>query len=139
MAHFLRARPLWLRVSIATGALICIGVTILFSFIWYGLEQFANCRNVVLSSTASPDGTKAVYVFRQQCNATVPDSVWASISATNRSFSPKRNLAFVGLIGGTEILPNWRKNDTVEIALIPGGENFIKRDEKVGNIKIEFK
>jgi hypothetical protein len=40
---------------------------------------------------------------------------------------------------GTEILPNWRGKDTVDIAFIPGGENFIKRDDKVGNIKIEYK
>jgi hypothetical protein len=28
---------------------------------------------------------------------------------------------------------------SIEIAFIPGGENFIKRDDKVGNIKIEYK
>jgi hypothetical protein len=138
MAHFFPSRPLWLRIGIAIVA-ICVGIATLFGFIRYALDQFANCRNMVLSSIPSPDGTKAVYVFRQECNATVPDSVWASIAPTDRSFSPERNNAFVGLMPGAEIVSNWRGNDALEIAFIPGGKNFIKRDAKVGTIKIEYK
>src|ERR1700692_1211709 len=139
MAHFFSTRPLWLRIGIAIAAMICIGTATLLGFIWYPLDQFANCRNMVLSSIRSPDGTKAVYVFRQECNATVPDSVWASIAPTDRSFSPERNNAFVGLMRGAEIVSNWHGNDALEIAFIPGGNNFIKRDAKVGTIKIEYK
>jgi hypothetical protein len=76
-----------------------IGIAALLGFIWYALEQFASCRNVVLSSTRSPDGTKAVFVFQQECNATVPDSMYASIAPTDRPFSPDRNHALASSVG----------------------------------------
>lgn len=139
MAHFLRARPLLLRIAIAVFAVTGVGVAVVFGFIWYELEQFARCHNVVLSSTRSPDGAKAVFVFRQECNATVPDSMYASIAPTDRPISPDRNHAFLGFVGGAEVLSSWRGNDVVEIALIPGGGRFIRHEERVGNIRIDYK
>src|SRR5262249_8104155 len=35
-------------------------------------------------------------------------------------FSPDRNHAFLGFVGGAQVLSGWRGNDVVEIALIPG-------------------
>jgi hypothetical protein len=139
MARSLRTRPLWLRIAIAVLAVTGIGIAVLLGFIWYALEQFASCRNVVLSSTRSPEGAKAVFVFRQECNATVPDSMYASIAPTDRPFSPDRNHAFLGFVRGAEVLSSWRGNDVVEIALIPGGGHFIRREERVGNIKVDYK
>jgi hypothetical protein len=81
MVHFLRTRPLLLRTAIAV---VGIDIAVLFGFVWCALEQFASCSNVVQGSTKSPDGTKAVFVFRHECNATVPDSIWASVAATDR-------------------------------------------------------
>lgn len=64
----------------AWRCLVCIG-------------GFASCSNVVLSPTRSPDGSKAVFVFWQECNATVPDSMYASIGSSGLPFSPDRNQA----------------------------------------------
>ncbi|KRP96611.1 hypothetical protein AOQ72_20300 [Bradyrhizobium yuanmingense] len=117
-----------------------IGIAAMVGLIWFALEGFASCRNVVLSSTRSPDGTKAVFVFRQECNATVPDSTYASIAPMDRTFSPDRNHAFLGFAGHAEILPSWRGSNVVEIAMMPGVEGgFIRHDEKVGSIRIDYK
>jgi hypothetical protein len=119
------------------AAVIAIGIT--FTIAWYAFEQFGSCQNVVLYSNRSPDGNKAVFVFRQQCNATVPDSIWASVAMADRPFVPDRNDAFLGLTSGAEVRANWLGNDVVEIALLPGGAPFIKRDERAGTVRINYK
>jgi hypothetical protein len=138
LIYSLRTRPLSFRAAIVVLAVI--GIAAIVGLVWYALEGFASCSHVVLSSTRSPDGTKAVFVFRQKCNATVPDSMYASIGPTGRPFSPDRNHAFLGFAGGAEVLTSWRANDVVEIALIPSVERgFIRREERVGNIKVDYK
>lgn len=140
MALSLRTRLLLLRIAIAVLAVVGIGLAAVLGLIWYAFEGFAGCRNVVLSSTRSPDGTKAVLVFRQECNATVADSMYASIALTDRPFSPDRNRAFLSFVGNGEVLPNWRENEVVEIALMPDRERgFIRHDETAGNIRIDYK
>lgn len=139
MAQFFRARSLWLRNAIAAVAVVGFGIAIVFSLVSYGPEKFSGCRNVVLSSTRSPDGAKAVFVFRQECNATVPNSVYASIARTDRSFLPDRHHAFLGAVRRIEVLANWRGNDVVEIALIPSGGTFVKHDAQADNIEIDYK
>ena len=139
MVHFLRTRPLRLRIVLTVVAVVSIGIASLFGTGWYALGQFAGCRNVVLSSTRSPDGTKAVFVFRQECDATVPDSTYANIAAADRPFVPNRNHAFLGFIGGAEVLSSWRGNDVVEVALVPGGGRFIKHEERAGSVRIDYK
>jgi hypothetical protein len=139
MTYVIRSKRFWIRVVTITVALFCVGAVTLFGISWYALNEFTKCRNVVLSSIPSPDDTKTIYVFRQECNATVPDSVWASIATTNRPSSPDRASAFVGVSQGTEILPVWHGNDAVEVAFIPSGGNFQKREAKVGDIKIGYK
>ncbi|MCA1470780.1 hypothetical protein I6F09_23115 [Bradyrhizobium sp. IC3195] len=112
---------LWIRIAIAVLAVAGIGIAAMVGLIWFALEGFASCRYMVLSSTRSPDGTKAVFVFRQECNATVPDSTYATIAPMDRTFSPDRNHAFLGFAGHAEILPSWRGSNVVEIAMMPGG------------------
>jgi hypothetical protein len=103
------------------------------------MEGFVSCSNVALSSTRSPDGIRAVLVFRQECNATVPDSIWATIVPTDQPLSPDRNHAFPGFVGGAEVLPSWPGNDVIEIALVSGGERLVRHEETVGNVRIDYK
>ncbi|TGN74304.1 hypothetical protein EOW77_0033820 [Bradyrhizobium yuanmingense] len=130
----------WMRIAIAVLAVAGTGIAAMVGLIWFALEGFASCRNVVLSSTPSPDGTKAVLVFRQECNATVPDSTYASIAPMDSAFSPDRNHAFLGFAGNAEILPTWRGSNVVEIAMMPGVEGgFIRHDAQVGSVRIDYK
>ena len=135
-----RPPKLWIRIAVSVLAVAGIGIAAMVGLTWFALEGFASCRNVILSSTRSPDGTKAVLVFRQECNATVPDSTYASIAAMDRTFSADRSQAFLGFAGHAEILPSWRGSNVVEIAMMPGIERgFIRHDEKAGSIRIEYK
>ncbi len=135
-----RPSKLWIRIAITMLAVAGVGIAAMIGLIWFALEGFASCRNVILSSTLSPDGTKAVLVFRQECSATVPDSTYASIVPMDRTFSRDRSHAFLGFAGHAEILPSWRGSNVVEIAMMPGIEGgFIRHDEKVGSIRIDYK
>ena len=87
----------------------------------------------------SPDNSNAVFVFRQECNATVAYSTYASIAPTDRSFSADRDRAFLAFTSTAEVLVSWKGDDVVEIALIPGGVPFIRREERFGNVKIDYK
>jgi hypothetical protein len=138
MAYSFRTQTRSFRI--ATVALAVIGVGTLFGVVWHRMDGVASCSNVVLSSTRSPDGSKAVFVFRQQCGATVPDSLYATVAMTDRPFSPDRNHAFLGLVGGTEVLSSWSGNEVVEIGLIPGRDRgFIRHEEAVDNVRIIYK
>jgi hypothetical protein len=139
MVHSLRIRPSWRHTAIAALAVIGIGITALLGLVWQVMDGFASCSNVVLSSTRSPDRARAVLVFRQECNATVPDSVWATIAPTDRPLSPDRNHAFLGFVGGADVQPRWRGNDAVEIVLSAGAERFIRREETVDNVRVDYK
>ncbi|WP_315725957.1 MULTISPECIES: hypothetical protein [unclassified Bradyrhizobium] len=127
------------KVIIGIFALTVAAFAVWTYWIWSFMEDFARCRNVVLSSTLSPDSTKAVFVFRQECNATVPDSTWASVATADGSFVPNRNTAFLGVIGGAEVLSSWHGNDVIEVALMPGGGPFLRQEERAGVIRINYK
>ena len=130
-----RLRKVIISILALSAAAFAVGTYLIWSF----MEEFARCRNVAISLTRSPDGTKAVFIFRQECNATVPNSTWASIATANGSFVPDRTTAFFGIIPEAEVLSSWRGNDVVEIALIPGGRSFLKKEERVGAIRIDYK
>jgi hypothetical protein len=127
------------RAAIIIVAVLCSGISLVGAVIWYASEQFSSCHNTTLSSTISPDGSKAVFVFRHECNATVAFSTYASIAPTDRSFSADRDRAFLGFTGTAEVLASWKGDDVVEIALIPGGAPFIRHEERFGNVKIDYK
>ncbi|MCK1743026.1 hypothetical protein IVA80_19655 [Bradyrhizobium sp. 139] len=66
--------------------------------------------------------------------------MYASIAPTDRPFSPDRNQAFIGFVGSAEVLSSWRGSDVVEIAMMPGlGRGFIRHDQRVGTIRIDYK
>jgi hypothetical protein len=139
MVHLLRTRSLLWRTAIAAVTVAAIAFAGWFGSVWYALDRFAACSNIVLSQTRSPDGSRAVFVFRQECNATVADSTWASVAPADRAFSPDREHAFLGVAGGIEVLPNWRGNDVVEIGTIPGGAPFLKREPQAGDVRVDYR
>jgi hypothetical protein len=104
----------------------------------YTLNGFGACTNAVLNTIASPDGSKVVVIFRKECNATVPYSVQASLAPANLS-SPAEKVPPFFVIGGTPVVSaEWRGNRSVGIAVIPAGGKVFRRQESVGEIKIEY-
>ena len=80
-----------------------------------------------------------MFVFRQECGATVGFSTYASIAPSDPPFLADRDHAFLGFAGTAEVLANWNGNGTVEIALIPGAGRFIRHEQHFGNVEIDYK
>jgi hypothetical protein len=139
MERSFRFRRTVLGIAITVLVVTAVGVAVLSAFIWHAAEQFTSCRNIVLGSIRSPDDTKSVFIFRQECNAIVPDSMYASIAPTDRPFTPDRDHAFLGFVGRGEVLSNWRGDDAVEVAFVPAVGSFIKREKRVDNVEIDYK
>ena len=105
----------------------------------YTHNSFGACTNIVLNTIASPDGGRVLVIFRKQCNATVPDSMQASLAPANLD-SPAEKVPPFFVIGGTPtITAEWRGNRSVSIAVIPAGGKVFRRQESVGEITIEYK
>ena len=105
----------------------------------YTHESFGACANVVLNAIASPDGSRVLVIFSKRCNATVPDSMQASLAPANLD-SPAEKVPPFFVIGGTPtITAEWRGNRSVSIAVIPAGGKVFRSQESVGDIRIEYK
>jgi hypothetical protein len=128
-----------MRILVIFLVASCIVVAGGALYAWYALNIFGACRYVVLTSIPSPDGKKSVVIFRKECGATVSDTSHASIASAGAPFSADKYPAFLSLVSSPEILAWWRGNGVVEIALIPGGAREIRREQNVGDIRIEYK
>jgi hypothetical protein len=124
------------------GGLAVVILLILFSgaylYFDYMAEIFGECRIVRLTTIPSPDGSKSVVTYRKECGATVPFSSHASIAPAGALFSPEGAPPFFSVRGNQDILAAWNGEQIVRIGLIPGATKAYKRDESVGNIRIEY-
>jgi hypothetical protein len=127
----------WIFVSFLV--LLCAVVASGALYVSYVTSGFGACRSVILSSMVSPDGARSVVISRKECAATVPYNTQASIAVAGEPFSIEKNPAFFVITGSPDIITRWRGNDVVEIALIPGGGKISRNEEKVGDIRIEYK
>lgn len=105
---------------------------------WYAASIFGDCKTVVRSSIPSPNGDKAIVIFRKNCGAKVPYNTQASIAPTAGTFSPERTPAFFAVSGEHVVMSRWLGESGVEIALIPGGGQVFKREQSVGNITVVY-
>ena len=109
-----------------------------FLYLYYAVGKFGECRIVRLTSIPSPDGSKSVITFRKECGATVPDSTHASVASTGTPFAPDKSPTFFSVRGSQNVIAIWSGEHAVRIGLIPGGDTFYKREQSVGDIKVEY-
>jgi hypothetical protein len=102
-------------------------------------RSFGECANVVRASIPSPNGSKSVVVFRQECGATVPYNTQASIVPIGEAPSPGKHSAFFVTSGTPELLVTWIGDSAVEIALIPGGGHVFRSEPNASDVKIVYK
>ena len=105
----------------------------------YTGSLFGDCKTVVLDTVPSPDGSRSIVVFRKQCAATVPYSTQASVAPTGVAFSAERIPAFFIVAGTPDVRANWRSNNAVEIAVIPGGGKVFRNQQSVGDIEVLYR
>ena len=113
-------------------------LTSAYLYLDYIFDRFGECRIVRLTNVPSPDGSKSIVTYRKQCGATVPYSTHASIASARSSSSPENEPPFLSIRGAQDILAKWRGEQTVRIGLIPGGDTIYKRDQSVGDVRIEY-
>ena len=102
------------------------------------MHEFGACRVVRQRAFASPSGGQLVVVVWKSCGATVPDSTQASIVARGRTFSPESTPTFVSVRGHLEVVVAWSSERAVRIGFIPEAAQIDKRDQRAGDITINY-
>jgi hypothetical protein len=102
------------------------------------MSGFGACRVVRQKAFASPSGSQLVVVVWKECGATVPDSTQASIVTRGRTFSPESTPTFLSVRGHQDVLVAWSSEQAVRIGLIPGTVQIYKRDQRAGDVTINY-
>jgi hypothetical protein len=108
------------------------------AYIAHLASQFGECRNVLLTSTPSPDRNKSVVSFRRECGVTVAYSTHASIAPIGGAFSPETTTAFFSIEGVHDIVAIWRSDEVLKIGVIPGANWVFRSEQSAGNVRIEY-
>ncbi|GLR93373.1 MULTISPECIES: hypothetical protein [Bradyrhizobium] len=120
-----------LAVPVAAGFVFVVAVDNLMS-------GFGACRVVRQRAFASPSGSKLVVVVWKSCGATVPDSTQASIIARGRTFSPESTPTFLSVREHLDVVVAWSSERAVRIGFIPGPDQIYKRDQRAGDVAINY-
>jgi len=102
------------------------------------MRGFGACHVVRQKLYASPSGGQLVVVVWKSCGATVPDSTQASIVARGRTFSPESTPTFVSVRGHLEVVVAWSSERAVRIGFIPEPDQAYKRDQRAGDVAINY-
>ncbi|WFU83371.1 hypothetical protein QA645_11690 [Bradyrhizobium sp. CIAT3101] len=102
------------------------------------MHEFGACRVVRQKLFASPTGSKLVVVVWKSCSAKVPDSTQASIVARGRTFSPEDTPTFVSVRGHLDVVVAWSSERAVRIGFIPEPGEVFKRDQRAGDVAINY-
>lgn len=102
------------------------------------MSGFGACRVVRQRAFASPSGSKLLVVVWKECGATVPDSTQASIVARGRTFSPDGTPKFLSVRGHLDVVVTWSSERAVRIGFIPGADQVYKRDQRSGDVTINY-
>ena len=102
------------------------------------MREFGACHVVRQRAFASPSGGQLVVVVWKTCGATVPDSTQASIIARGRTFSSETTPTFVSVRGHLEAIVAWSSERAVRIGFIPEPGEFYKRDQRAGDVAINY-
>ena len=102
------------------------------------MSGFGACRVVRQRAFASPNGSQLVVVVWKSCGATVPDSTQASIIARGRTFSPESTPTFLSVREHLDVVVAWSSERAVRIGFIPGTVQIYKRDQRAGDVTINY-
>jgi hypothetical protein len=132
------SRRRWIGIVVAALAVPIAAGFVFVVLVDNFMSGFGACRVVRQSAFASPSGSKLVVVVWKSCGATVPESTQASIVARGRSFSPESTPTFLSVRGHLVVVVVWSSERAVRIGFIPGADQVYKRDQRAGDITIEY-
>ncbi len=129
------SRRRWIGIIAALAIPVGFLCVVLIDNVMY---QFGACRVVRQKLFASPSGSQLVVVVWKSCGATVPDSTQASIVPRGRTFSPESTPTFVSVRGHPEVVVAWSSERAVRVGFIPEPGEVYKRDQRAGDVAINY-
>lgn len=132
------SRRRWIGLVVAALAVPIVAGFVFVVIAGNLMSGFGACRVVRQKAFASPSGSKLVVVVWKECGATVPDSTQASIVARGRTFSPESTPTFLSVREHQDVLVAWTSEQAVRIGLIPGSVQVYKRDQRAGDVTINY-
>jgi hypothetical protein len=129
------SRRRWIGIVVALAIPVGFLCVVLIDNVMSG---FGACRVVRQRAFASPSGSQLVVVVWKSCGATVPDSTQASIVARGRTFSPESTPTFVSVRGHLDVVVAWSSERAVRIGFIPEAAQIDKRDQRAGDVTINY-
>ncbi|TYL90898.1 hypothetical protein FXB40_30175 [Bradyrhizobium rifense] len=129
------SRRRWIGIVVALAVPVGFLCVVLIDNV---MHEFGACRVVRQRAFASPSGSQLVVVVWKTCGATVPDSTQASIVARGRTFSPESTPTFVSVRGHLDVVVAWNSERAVRIGFIPEAAQIDKRDQRAGDITINY-
>jgi hypothetical protein len=130
-----RRRIWWIAIPVVALSVIAGGVL----YVWYVLNNFGECGTDVRRTILSPNGKMSLVVFGRECGATVEFNTQLSIAPAGGPFSPEKNPAFFVTSGLQDVTASWLGDSAVEIAVVPGPDKILKREQNVGDVKVVYK
>lgn len=132
------SRRRWIWIVVAALAVPVVAGFFFVVLIDNVMSGFGACRVVRQRAFASPSGSKLLVVVWKECGATVPDSTQASIVARGRTFSPDSTPKFLSVRGHLDVVVAWSSERAVRIGFIPGADQVYKRDQRSGDVTINY-
>jgi hypothetical protein len=132
------SRRRWIGIVVAALAVPVVAGFVFVVIVDYVMSGFGACRVVRQRAFASPNGSQLVVVIWKSCGATVPDSTQASIVARGRTFSPDSTPTFLSVREHQDVSVAWSNEHAVRIGFIPGATQVYKRDQRAGDVTINY-
>ncbi|MHC4042506.1 hypothetical protein [Bradyrhizobium sp. 23AC] len=132
------SRRRWIGIAVAALAVPVVAGFVFVVIVDNVMSGFGACRVVRQRAFASPSGSQLVVVVWKSCGATVPDSTQASIVARGRTFSPESTPTFLSVREHQDVSVAWRSEHAVRIGSISGTVQIYKRDQRVGDVTINY-
>jgi hypothetical protein len=132
------SRRRWIGIAVAALAVPIAAGFFLVVVVDNVMHGFGACRVVRQKAFASPSGSQLVVVVWKSCGATLPDSTQASIMPRGRTFSAESTPTFVSVRGHLDVVVAWSSEQAVRIGFIPGAGQIYKRDQRAGDVTINY-
>jgi len=129
------SRRRWIGIIVALAVPVGFLCVVLVDNV---MHEFGACRVVRQRAFASPSGSQLVVVVWKSCGGSVLDSTQASIIARGRTFSPESTPAFVSVGGHLDVVVAWSSERAVRIGFIPEPSQVYKRDQRAGDVAINY-
>ena len=129
-----------LRIAASLGAtiaaLLAVWTYVDSAFDWEG--AIGLCNVPVRSATPDPKGKLSAVVFEVYCGPIPPFNTQVSLALKDKTFSRKRNPAFLVLGGSYNLTVQWTGESSLDVS-IPATAKVLKNETRVGPVTVNYR